>query len=52
MAARWRAEQHVPVFVRVLVTVGVVPVLAVHGPKETEDEHDRSEDHTAQAKGL
>lgn len=35
-----RAEQHVPVVVRVFISVGALAALAVHGPKETKDEHD------------
>lgn len=47
-----RAEQHVPVVVRVFVSVGALPALAVHGPEEAKDEHDCAQNHTTQAERL
>lgn len=40
VASGRRAEQHVPIVVCVFVSVGALTALAVHCPKEAEDEHD------------
>lgn len=47
-----RAEQHVPVVVRVFISVGALSALAVHGPEEAKDEHDCTQNHTTQAERL
>lgn len=40
VAPGWWAEQHVPVVVRVFISVGALAALSVHGPEEAKDEHD------------